>query len=118
MSVSSNEVSSSSFFTETKLQETRLNKRADFCFFGVNLSDSTGAPVLNTSTPLTPTYGSPPGGYGSSPPAGYGTSPPLYGSMSPPEYGDSISEAVTAPGSRKKTILSLATCLLIATLAG
>ncbi|KAG2625515.1 PLASMODESMATA CALLOSE-BINDING PROTEIN 3-like [Panicum virgatum] len=79
---------------------------------------STGASVLNTSTPLPPTYGSPPGGYGSSPPAGYGTSPPLYGSMSPPEYGDSISAAVTAPGSRKKTILSLATCLLIATLAG
>ena len=111
MSVSSNEVSSSSFFTETKLQETRLNKRADFCFFGVNLSDSTGAPVLNTSTPLTPTYGSPPGGYGSSPPTGYGNSPPLYGSMSPPDYGDNIS------ASKKKTILSPATSHLIATLA-
>ena len=37
--------------------------------------------------------------------------------MSPPEYGDSISAAVTAPGSRKKTILSPATSLLIATLA-
>nr|CAB3460626.1 unnamed protein product [Digitaria exilis] len=74
---------------------------------------STGASVLNTSTPLTPTYGSPPGGYGSSPPAGYGSnSPPLYGSMSPPEYGDNINAAVTVTSGKKTTILSL----LIATL--
>nr|TKW25673.1 hypothetical protein SEVIR_3G134100v2 [Setaria viridis]TKW25674.1 hypothetical protein SEVIR_3G134100v2 [Setaria viridis] len=79
---------------------------------------STGASVLNTSTPLTPTYGSPPGGYGSSPPAGYGNSPPLYGSMSPPDYGGEISAAaVTVPGSKKTTaILSLTTCVLVVTL--
>jgi hypothetical protein len=65
---------------------------------------------------LTPTYGSPPGGYGSAPPAGYGNSPPLYGSMSPPDYGDNISAAVTVSGNKKTTILSLATCLLIATM--
>lgn len=68
---------------------------------------STGASTLNTSTPLTPTYGSP-AGYGSSPPAGYGYSPPLYGSLSPPGYGDNISAAVTLHGSKKT-----AACLLI-----
>ncbi|KAJ1264264.1 hypothetical protein BS78_09G249700 [Paspalum vaginatum] len=81
---------------------------------------STGASTLNTSTPLTPTYGSsPPAGYGNSPPAGYGNSPPLYGNMSPPDYGDNINAAVAVPGS-KKTILSLsvtATCLLIVALS-
>ncbi|CAN6327143.1 unnamed protein product [Urochloa humidicola] len=91
---------------------TSTNPSTSSCQFPAT---STGASVLNTSTPLTPTYGSPPGGYGSSPPAGYGNSPPLYGSMSPPDYGDNISAAVTVPGSKmttRRTIL----CFLIATL--
>ncbi|KAL6610712.1 hypothetical protein ACP70R_040681 [Stipagrostis hirtigluma subsp. patula] len=76
---------------------------------------STGASVLNTTTPLTPTLGTP--GYENPPPAGYGSgsSPPLYGSMSPPDYGDNISAAAVAtPGGRRR-VLSLTTCLLIAT---
>jgi hypothetical protein len=36
--------------------------------------------------------------------------------MSPPDYGDNISAAVTVSGNKKTTILSLATCLLIATM--
>ncbi|WVZ99722.1 hypothetical protein U9M48_044983 [Paspalum notatum var. saurae] len=80
---------------------------------------STGASTLNTSTPLTPTYGSPTGyGYGNPPPAGYsnGNAPPLYGNMSPPDYSDNINAAAAVPGS-KETILSVtATCLLIVAL--
>ncbi|CAN6336698.1 unnamed protein product [Urochloa humidicola] len=90
---------------------TSTNPSTSTCQFPAT---STGASVLNTSTPLTPTYGSPPGGYGSSPPAGYGNSPPLYGNMSPPDYGGDISDAVAVT----TTILSLTTCLLIATLTG
>ncbi|KAF0923576.1 hypothetical protein E2562_006573 [Oryza meyeriana var. granulata] len=70
-------------------------------------STSTGASVLNTSTPTTPTFG----GYDNSPP-GYGNSPPLYGSMSPPGYSDNIGAAAAMAGN-KRTLLSLA-CLLIA----
>ncbi|AQK88822.1 PLASMODESMATA CALLOSE-BINDING PROTEIN 2 isoform X2 [Zea mays] len=74
---------------------------------------STGASVLNTSTPLTPGYGSAPGGYGSSPPAGDGRSPPLYGNMSPPDYGDNTSAAVTVralPGRKTAAaVVALAT---------
>ncbi|XP_062179533.1 PLASMODESMATA CALLOSE-BINDING PROTEIN 2-like isoform X2 [Phragmites australis] len=76
---------------------------------------STGASVLNTTTPLTPTFGSP--GYGNSPPAGFGNSPPLYGSMSPPDYGDNTSGAAAAMPGIKQKALSLTTCLLIATLS-
>uniref|UniRef100_A0A0E0L676 X8 domain-containing protein n=1 Tax=Oryza punctata TaxID=4537 RepID=A0A0E0L676_ORYPU len=65
-------------------------------------STSTGASVLNTSTPTTPTFG----GYDNSPP-GLGNSPPLYGSMSPPGYSDNIG-AAAAMASSKKTLLSLA----------
>ncbi|KAG8069210.1 hypothetical protein GUJ93_ZPchr0005g16267 [Zizania palustris] len=72
-------------------------------------STSTGASVLNTSTPTNPPFVSP--GY-STPPAS-GNSPPLYGSMSPPQYGDNISAAAAMPGSAR-TILSPA-CLLVAT---
>ncbi|KAL5202749.1 hypothetical protein ABZP36_013701 [Zizania latifolia] len=74
-------------------------------------STSTGASVLNTSTPTNPAFGSP--GY-STPPAS-SNSPPLYGSMSPPQYGDSISAAAAMPGS-VRTILSLAS-LLVATVS-
>ncbi|CAN6359005.1 unnamed protein product [Urochloa humidicola] len=90
---------------------TSTNPSTSSCQFPAT---STGGSVLNTSTPLTPTYGSPPGGYGSSPPAGYGNSPPLYGSMSPPDYGDNISAAVTVPGSKTTTTIL---CFLIATLS-
>ncbi|CAL5096425.1 unnamed protein product [Urochloa decumbens] len=90
---------------------TSTNPSTSTCQFPAT---STGGSVLNTSTPLTPTYGSPPGGYGSSPPAGYGNSPPLYGNMSPPDYGDNISAAVTVPGS--KTTTTTIMCFLIATL--
>ncbi|KAL5232097.1 hypothetical protein ABZP36_030873 [Zizania latifolia] len=75
-------------------------------------STSTGASVLNTSTPTNPAFGSP--GYGNSPPA-FGNSPPLYGSMSPPQYGDSISAAAAMPGG-VRTVLSLV-CHLVAALA-
>ncbi|KAL6848873.1 hypothetical protein ACP4OV_021456 [Aristida adscensionis] len=89
---------------------TTTNPSTSTCQFSAT---STGASVLNTTTPLTPTYGGTPG-YENSPPSGYGTSssPPLYGSMSPPDYGDNISAAVETRGSRK-AVLSL-TCLLIA----
>ncbi|CAD6271062.1 unnamed protein product [Miscanthus lutarioriparius] len=95
---------------------TTANPSTSTCLYPAT---STGGSVLNTSTPLTPTYGSPPG-YGSSPPAGYGNSPPLYGNMSPPDYGDNISAAVRAlPGRRATTaVVSLATtCLLTAALS-
>ncbi|TVU20137.1 hypothetical protein EJB05_36331, partial [Eragrostis curvula] len=97
---------------------TSTNPSASTCQYP---GTSTGASVLNTTTPLTPTYGSP--GYENSPPTGagygYGTgnSPPLYGSMSPPDYGDNISAAVSVLPGFKKTALSLTTCLLIATLS-
>ncbi|XP_044963346.1 PLASMODESMATA CALLOSE-BINDING PROTEIN 3-like [Hordeum vulgare subsp. vulgare] len=83
-------------------------------------STSTGASVLNTTnplTPVTPTYGSPPGGYYNSPPGpgGYYNSPPLYGSMSPPDYGGSISAATAMmPGSKSTTVACTSlTCLLV-----
>ncbi|XP_040380446.1 PLASMODESMATA CALLOSE-BINDING PROTEIN 1-like isoform X2 [Oryza brachyantha] len=72
-------------------------------------STSTGASVLNTSTPTNPAFG----GYDNSPP-GYsnGNSPPLYGSMSPPGYTDNVGAAAAMAGSRRK-VLSLA-CLVVA----
>ncbi|GJN15330.1 hypothetical protein PR202_gb02231 [Eleusine coracana subsp. coracana] len=80
---------------------------------------STGASVLNTTTPLTPTTygGGSPGNDNNSPPggSGYGTAPPLYGSMSPPYYGDNISAAAAVLP--RNTALSLTTCLLIATMS-
>uniref|UniRef100_A0A0D9WK90 X8 domain-containing protein n=1 Tax=Leersia perrieri TaxID=77586 RepID=A0A0D9WK90_9ORYZ len=72
-------------------------------------STSTGASVLNTSTPTTPTFGG--GGY-DNPPPGYGNSPPLYGSLSPPGYSDNIGGAAAMAGSRR-AVLSMA-CLLVA----
>ncbi|PNT70656.1 PLASMODESMATA CALLOSE-BINDING PROTEIN 2 isoform X2 [Brachypodium distachyon] len=80
---------------------------------------STGASILNTTNPLTPTFGSPPGppgGYYNSPP-GYGNSPPIYGSMSPPDYGGSINAAATAmpgPGGKKMTALLPLACFIVA----
>jgi hypothetical protein len=82
--------------------------------------DSTGASVLNTTTPLTPTtYGGSAGNNDSSnpPPSGYGSSPPLYGSMSPPDYGSNISAAADVLAGSRKTALSLTTCLLVATIS-
>jgi hypothetical protein len=77
------------------------------------VSCSTGASVLNTTNPLTPTFGSPPGGYYNSPPGagGFYNPPPLYGSMSPPDYGAGIS-AATMPHSKIRT--TSLTCLLVA----
>ncbi|GJM89863.1 hypothetical protein PR202_ga06087 [Eleusine coracana subsp. coracana] len=81
---------------------------------------STGASVLNTTTPLTPTTygGGSPGNDNNSPPAGsgYGGAPPLYGSMSPPYYGDNISAAADVMP-RNTARLSLTTCFLIATMS-
>uniref|UniRef100_I1PYB0 X8 domain-containing protein n=1 Tax=Oryza glaberrima TaxID=4538 RepID=I1PYB0_ORYGL len=66
-------------------------------------STSTGASVLNTSTPTNPAFG----GYDNSPPGFGNNSPPLYGSMSPPGYNDNIGAAAAMAGS-KETLLSLA----------
>ena len=82
-------------------------------------ASSTGASVLNTTSPVTPvnpTYGSPPGGSYNSPPGpgGYYNSPPIYGSMSPPDYGGSISAATAVmPGSKSTTAATSLTCLLV-----
>ncbi|KAM3300490.1 hypothetical protein ACQJBY_041484 [Aegilops geniculata] len=87
-------------------------------------STSTGASVLNTTSPVTPvnpTYGSPPGGSYNSPPGpgGYYNSPPIYGSMSPPDYGGSISAArAKMPYSKSTTAMTTSlTCLLVTTMS-
>jgi hypothetical protein len=78
---------------------------------------STGASVLNTTNPLTPTFGSPPGGYYNSPPGtgGFYNPPPLYGSMSPPDYGAGISAATTE--TIRGSMITALTCILVATLS-